>query len=545
MKSLRQRERPATQEHEVNGVVERDKSSRVLADGKKTERAREKVTLLACVLGAVASLGGFIFGYVSGQISGFFLMGDYARRFGSLQADGSYTFSASRQGTIVGLLSIGSLFGALVAGKMADTIGRRLSISLSAFFTCVGTAIEISSSTSWPQFAAGRLVTGLSIGAMSVVVPMYQSESAPAVIRGVIISSYQLLITLGIWTAEMVNWGTESMQSSASWRIPNGLSFAWALILGTSMLFLPESPRYAYSRGRIHEARVSIARLSGLASDSDIVNRQIADIQAKLDEESECAAEFSFVEIFTGPRMLYRTVLGVVLCAGQQLSGANLFFYFGTTVFAATGISNSYTTQAILGSVNVVCTIAGLWIIKRFGRRVTLMAGAAWMMVCFFVYAFVGHFALDPVDPMQTPRAGSALVAFSCLAIAAFAVSWGPLVWTVNAELYPPRYRGTCMSLATASNWFWNFMLSFFTRFITDQIDYLYGLVFAVCCAALVVIVFFFVIESKDRTLEEIDTMYVRRVNAIKSSDWETSDYRREDRATSETGSVSEEVRGH
>lgn len=319
----------------------------------------------------------------SGQISGFFLMQDYAVRFGELQPDGTYTFSAARQGTIVGFLSIGSLFGALIAGKMADTLGRRLSISASAFFTCVGTIIEVSSSTHWVQFAIGRLVTGLSIGSMSVVVPMYQSESTPAVIRGVIVSSYQLLITLGIWTAEMVNWGTESDPSSASWRIPNGLSFAWALCLGTGMLFLPESPRFAYSKGRVDEARLTIARLSGMPPDSDGVNQQIADIQNKLDEENASSAAFHWTEIFTAPRMLYRTILGVVLQAGQQLTGANFFFYFGTTVFAATGISNSYTTQIILGSVNVFCTIAGLWIIKRFGRRVTLMAGAAWMMMCF------------------------------------------------------------------------------------------------------------------------------------------------------------------
>ncbi|RDA86491.1 hypothetical protein CP532_2007 [Ophiocordyceps camponoti-leonardi (nom. inval.)] len=490
----------------------------------------ERVTLLACVLAAVASIGGFIFGYVSGQISGFFLMGDYARRFGSPRGDGTYDFSAARQGTIVGLLSIGALIGALIAGKMADAIGRRLSISLSAFFTCIGTAIEVSSSTSWPQFAVGRLVTGLSIGSMSVVVPMYQSESAPPVIRGVIIASYQLFITLGIWAAEMVNWGTEAIPSSASWRIPNGLSFAWALALGGGMLLLPESPRFAYGRGRVDEARRSIARLAGLPPDADAVNLQIADIQAKIDEESESAAAFRWTEIFTGPRMLHRTMLGVVLQAGQQLTGANFFFYFGTTILAAVGISNSYVTQIVLGTVNVVCTIAGMWIVKRFDRRVTLMAGAAWMMVCFLVYAFVGHFVLDRANPMNTPTAGSVLVTFSCLAIAAFAVSWGPLVWTVNAELYPLRYRSACMGLATASNWFWNF-----TRFITDQIDYLYGLVFAGCCAALVLIVFFFVIESKDRTLEEIDTMYVRRVNAIKSSDWDTSDYRQENRVTSET----------
>lgn len=309
-------------------------------------------------------------------------MDDYARRFGS-RDDGSYDFSAARQGTIVGLVCVGALIGALIAGRMADTIGRRLSISVSAFFTCVGTVIEISSSTHWPQFAVGRLISGLSIGAMSVVVPMYQSESVPAVIRGVVVSSYQLLITLGIWTAEMVNWGTHDMGTSASWRIPNGLSFAWALILGTSMLFLPESPRYQYNRGKTEQARNDIARLCGLPPDSAEVQRQIHDIDAKLSEEKESSADLKLSEIFTGPRMCYRTVLGVVLQAGQQLTGANFFFYFGTTVFQATGISNSYTTQLILGSVNVFCTIVGLWVIKRFGRRVILMTGAAWMMMCF------------------------------------------------------------------------------------------------------------------------------------------------------------------
>ncbi|KAI6784236.1 mfs monosaccharide transporter [Emericellopsis cladophorae] len=481
---------------------------------------KETVTLLACSLGAIASIGGFIFGYISGQISGFFLMDDYASRFGELQPDGSYTFSAARQGTIVGLMSIGALFGSLIAGKVADVIGRRLCISASAFFTCAGTAIEISSQSSWAQFAIGRMVSGLSIGALSVAVPMYQSESVPAVIRGVVVSSYQLLITLGIWTAEMVNWGTEHYTDSTAWRIPNGLSFAWALVLGGGILFMPESPRYAYKHGRVDEARRNIAKLCGVSVDSTIVSRQINDLQAKIDEENKSTAALSYKEIFTAPRMLYRTTLGVILQAGQQLTGANFFFYFGTTVFAATGIQNSYTTQLILGSVNAACTVVGMWVVNRFGRRVVLMAGASWMMMCFFVYAFVGHFALDQEDPMRTPKAGTALVAFSCLAIAAFAVSWAPLVWVVNAELYPLRYRSVCLGLSTASNWFWNFLISFFTRFITDEIDYLYGLVFAGCCAALVLIVFFFVIESKDRTLEEIDAMYVRKVNPIRSSKW-------------------------
>ncbi|KAJ4171911.1 hexose transporter hxt5 [Fusarium falciforme] len=482
--------------------------------------AEQKVTFVACFLGLVASIGGFKFGYVSGQISGFFMMDDYSRRFGELQDDGSYTFSAVRQGTIVGLLSAGCLIGSLIAGNLADSIGRRLTISLTALSTCIGTIIEISSTTHWVQFAIGRLVTGFGIGSLSVVVPMYQSESSPAIIRGILVSCYQLFVTLGIWTAEMVNWGTEARTNSASWRIPNGLSFLWSLILGAGILFLPESPRYAYRKGREEEARNTIARLAGLEPNAPSVNRQIAEMQEKLEEE-RALPDTKWHEIFTGPRMAYRTTLGIVLQAGQQLTGINFFFYFGTTIFASTGLSNSYVTQLILGSVNCACTFAALYIVQKCGRRNALMVGGAWMMMCFFVYAFVGHFALDSENPLNTPAAGAVLVTFSCLAIAAFATTWGPLVWAVVAELYPSQYRSRCMALATAANWLWNFLISFFTRFIVDAIDYFYGLVFAGCCAALVAIVFFFLIESKDRTLEEIDTMYMQHVNPITSSKWD------------------------
>ncbi|KAI1078576.1 general substrate transporter [Whalleya microplaca] len=483
---------------------------------------QQRITFLACFLGLVASIGGFMFGYVSGQISGFFNMPNYAERFGQLQSDGSYGFDAARQGTIIGLLPIGCLIGALVAGQLADAIGRRLAISASATWACVGIVIEISSERQWAQFAVGRLVTGCSIGALSVVVPMYQSESSPAIIRGILVSTYQLFITLGIWTSYMVDWGTEAMDSSASWRIPNGLGFLWSIILGLGILLLPESPRYAYRLGREDEARRTIAKLAGVDTHARTVNDQINQIRIQLQEENT-TEKARWYEIFTGPRMLHRTLLGIVLQAGQQLTGANFFFYYGTTVFKSTGLTNSYVTQIILGSVNVACTFAGLYVVQKVGRRKALMAGAAWIMVCFFIYAFVGRYALNSADPQLTPKAGSALIVFSCLAIAAFATTWGPLVWAVVAELYPARYRAPCMALATASNWFWNFMISFFTRFITDSISYFYGFVFAGCCGALIFIVYFFMIETKDRSLEEIDTMYLLHVSPINSAKWDGS----------------------
>jgi SP family sugar:H+ symporter-like MFS transporter len=238
---------------------------------------------------------------------------DYGRRFGTYDpVTGEYEFSAVRQGAIVGLLPFGSLFGALIAGNIADTMGRRLAISASALFCMIGTIIEITSTSTWIQPALGRLVSGAGIGALSVIVPMYQSESTPARFRGIIIAMYQLFITLGILLANLVCFGTHNMEGSASWRIVVGLSFLPHLFLGAGILFLPESPRFAYRQGREDEARKTIARMAGLDPNAPAVNQQINEIRAKLEEE-RAGAETRWYEIFTGPRMMYRTVLGVIL----------------------------------------------------------------------------------------------------------------------------------------------------------------------------------------------------------------------------------------
>ncbi|KAL1631845.1 hexose transporter hxt5 [Neofusicoccum ribis] len=479
---------------------------------------QRKAPAVAWIMGAVASMGGFLFGYESGQISGIMAMQNFKDRF----ADNG-SFSPARSGTIVGLLCIGTLIGCLCSAPLADKIGRKYSISFWAFFYIVGVIIEITSDTVWAQFAVGRLVGGLGIGSLSTCVPMYQSESIPKSIRGAVVSSYQLMITLGIWTAYMVTYGTEdSYSNSAQWRIPNGLSALWAIILGTSILFMPESPRWAYRVGRVDEARTIMARLNGCERDDELINQDIRDIEEKQQAENT-GGDHPWYEIFTGPRMLYRTLLGMVLQAGQQLTGANYFFYYGTTIFQATGLENSYVTSIILGSVNVGATFIALWVAENCGRRKSLMVGAAWMFMCLFIYAFVGHYKLPNGDGTNNAQAGQVMIVFTCLFIVAFAITWGPLVWAVVAELYPARYRATCMALATASNWLFNFLISFFSTFITNDIDYFYGLVFGGSCFALFWIIYFFMIETKGRSLEEIDTMYVLHVNPITSASWDGS----------------------
>jgi SP family sugar:H+ symporter-like MFS transporter len=350
---------------------------------------------------------------------------------------------------------------------------------------------------------------------------MYQSETAPKYVRGALVSCYQLFITLGIFVAYCINFGTEANNSPRAWKLPMGIGFIWPVIMIFGMFFMRESPRWEYRQGKIDSARKTIAISYSVTEDHPEVQREIREIKEKLDAENAGGGQHVWYEIFTGPRMAYRTFLGMALQALQQLTGANFFFYYGTSIFRSVGLPNSYVTSMILGGVNFGTTFPGLYIVERYGRRPSLIAGGLWMFMCFMVFASLGNFALDQEDPTRSPDVGIAMIVFACLFIAAFAMTWGPIIWALVGEIYPSRYRAKCMALATATNWTWNFLISFFTNYITGDIGYKYGYVFAACCFTGAVVVYLFVCESQNRTLEEIDTMYILGVNPMKSKHWQ------------------------
>ncbi|KAL3479694.1 general substrate transporter [Aspergillus californicus] len=482
-----------------------------------------RITIRATFMGLFVSMGGLLFGYDTGQISGFQEMSDYLERFGELGDDGSYSFSNVRSGLIVSLLSIGTLVGALCGAPIADKLGRKWSITLWCLILIVGLIVQISApSGNWVQVVMGRWTTGLGVGGCSLLVPMYQGESAPKHVRGALICSYQLFVTLGIFLAYCINLGTEDLEGSAQWRITLGITFLFALVLGIGMALFPESPRFDYRHGRIDTARQTMARLYGVPENHRVIIQELAEIQAQLDAET---TEQKWHEFITAPRMFYRIVLGIFLQAFQQLTGANYFFYYGTTVFQGAGISNSFVTQVILGAVNFGTTFGGLYVVENFGRRKSLITGALVMFVLFMIYASIGHFMLDVETPENTPGPGKGLVIVACFFILFYATTWGPIVWSIVAELYPSKYRAKGMALATASNWLWNFLIGFFTPFITGAIDFAYGYVFAGCLLAAAITVYFFVIEGKDRTLEELDWMYVNKVKPWQSASFETPNF--------------------
>jgi MFS transporter, SP family, sugar:H+ symporter len=371
----------------------------------------------------------------------------------------------------------------------------------------------------WYQVAVGRLIAGLGVGALSLLVPMYQGESGPRHVRGALVSTYQLFVTLGIFVAYCIDYGTEALPNTGAWRITMGITYLWAIILGVGIALFPESPRYDYRHGKADQAVANLAKIYGIPQNHRALAQEFEEIKLKYDEE-RAHGEVTWMMMFRAPRMNYRIMVGMLLQSFQQLTGANYFFYYGTTIFEGAGISNSFVTQMILGGVNFGTTFLGLYNIQHFGRRKSLIAGALWMFVCFMVFASVGHFALDRNDPTNTPSAGIAMVCFACFFILGYASTWAPMVWTIIAELYPSEYRARAMSLAVAANWLWNFLLAFFTPFITGAIDFRFGYVFAACLFVSAIMVYFTVIEGKDRTLEQLDTMYVRKVKP-----WESSKY--------------------
>lgn len=383
-------------------------------------------------------------------------MPNFLERFGQRDASGAPYFSNVRSGLIVAMLSIGTLIGALLAAPLADKIGRRLSISSWCVICAIGFVVQIAANTAWYQVMIGRLIAGFGVGALSLLVPMYQAESSPPWIRGAMVCTYQLFITMGIFLAACFNYGTYTHQrnNSGSWRIVLGIGWVYLIILGVGILFFPETPRFAYGKGRKDEAKETLCRVYGAPPHHYSIYVQMEEIEAKF--VSENLVKGSPIQevrsMFKAPRVAYRVALGMTLQAFQQLTGANYFFYYGTTIFQSVQIS-SFVTQMILNGINFGSTFLGLYIVEHYGRRKSLIFGSIWMFVCFLVFASVGHFSLDRVDPANTPQAGVALICFACFFIWGYAITWGPQVWALISELFPSRYRAKGMALSTASNW--------------------------------------------------------------------------------------------
>ncbi|KAF8866522.1 general substrate transporter [Acephala macrosclerotiorum] len=490
-----------------------------------------KISLQTVAICAFPSMAGILFGYDSGWIAGVLAMDAFKRDFGkpnSKEKDAyrGYLYTSTDKALITSILSAGTFCGAMAAGYISDRIGRRNTITLGCIIYTIGVVLEVITHGSIDLLVVGRAIAGLGVGFISATTIMYVSEITPKEIRGSSVGSYQLAITIGLLLAAVVNIGAKYLLDTGAYRIPIAIQFLWALILGIGMLFMPESPRYLVMKKQGGKAAKALAQIHRKDADSKFIEDEYKLIADSYREELAAgAADSGFIDCFKGGfnrgSNLHRTLIGTSIQMFQQLTGVNFIFYYGTTFFQRAGISSPFVISIITAAVNVVSTPIALWGIERLGRRKLLIFGAIGMAICEFIVAIVGT-ALP-----NSTTAQDVLITFVSLFIFCFASTWGPCAWTVCGEIYPQRTRSHSTALSTASNWLWNFVISFVTPYLVDEhkanlgpkIFFIFGAA-AVGCG---VWAYFVVYEASKLSLEEVDRM-MYACSARKSTTWRGRD---------------------
>ncbi|KAI1265636.1 general substrate transporter [Xylariaceae sp. FL1019] len=510
-------------------------------------RVEAPVTFKAYLICAFAAFGGIFFGYDTGWMSGvlaepYFISlytgYDYnydtgmSPNFGpSDDEQGKFSIDAPTSSLFTSILSLGTFLGSLVGADIADNIGRRPTIIGGCLVFIIGCILEIASTNQEVLFVFGRLIAGLGVGFISAVVILYMSEISPRKIRGALVSGYQFCITVGILLANVVVYTSQARPDTGSYRIPIGVQFLWALVLGTGLLFLPESPRYFVKKGKIEEAAKALAFCRGQPIESDYIKDELAEVVANNEFELAHIPQQSYIgswlacfkgSLSNGASPLRRTLLGTGLQAAQQLTGINFIFYFGPQFLTSLHtIDNVFLIQLITTLVNVLSTPISFYTIEKFGRRKLLICGGAAMVFCQYLIAILGVTAARPGN--GNDAAVKAQIAFIAINIAFFASTWGPSAWVVVGEIFPLPIRARGVGLSTASNWLWNTIIAVITPYLVSEtkanlqskVFFLWGstAVFSTLFA------YFLVPELKGLSLEQAD-MCMSAVSPRKSASW-------------------------
>ena len=451
------------------------------ADSETLRPARRRNALI-WFFGA---LGGILWGYDTGVISGAMLF---------IKKD--IPLSPLQQGLVVSGLLVGAMVGAGASGRLADLWGRRRMVLIAAVVFTAGTAAAMTAMASW-TLVASRFVIGIGVGITSVVVPLYLTELAPKHMRGALTSLMQLLVTLGIFVAYLVDYG---LADAGAWRWMLGLGALPALLLGLGISFQPESPRWLVKRGRTEQARSVLRRLRGIHQEQ--ADDELQEIRQSLQDQQ---VEHSVgLRQLLAPRLRPVLLLGLGLVFFQNFLGINTIIYYAPTLLTTLGFGTSGAILANvgIGLVNVLMTLPALRLIDRVGRRSLLLVGSVGMLASMLVLgvANVAGMAYGPGLVVLT------LVSI-VIYIASYAVSWGPVQWVMLPELFPLRMRGSAVGLCVIFNWLFNMLVSLVFPMLLDVSGpgpmFLFFALMAVCA---VWFVRGALVETKGKSLEQIET---------------------------------------
>ncbi|KAE8445719.1 hypothetical protein EG329_012898 [Mollisiaceae sp. DMI_Dod_QoI] len=475
-----------------------------------------------------ACIGGLLYGYNQGVFSGVLTMPAFGRHMDD------YISNTSKKGWLTSILELGAWLGSLLSGFMAEAASRKYGILIATAVFILGVVIQTTAiSAGHNSILAGRFITGMGVGSLSMIVPMYNAEVAPPEVRGSLVALQQLAICFGIMVSFWIDYGTNYIggtgahQHEAAWLLPISLQLAPAVVLFCGILFMPFSPRWLVHHNREEEARRVLASLRGLPQDHELVELEFLEIKAQSLFEKRTVAEhwphlreltawntfkLQFVAIgslFKTKAMFRRVVVATVTMFFQQWTGINAILYYAPTIFQNIGLSGntiSLLATGVVGIVMFLATIPSVLYIDRLGRKPILTVGAIGMATCHIIIAGIVAKYRDSFPEHR--GAGWGAVAMVWLFVIHFGYSWGPCAWIIVAEIWPLSNRPYGIALGASSNWMNNFIVGQVTPDMISGISYGTYLIFGILTFIGAGFIWFFVPETKRLTLEEMDVIF-------------------------------------
>lgn len=451
------------------------------------------------IIAIIATLGGLLFGYDTGVVSGALLF---------MRSDLHLTPFTT--GLVTSSLLFGAAFGALAAGHLADAMGRRrIIITLAVIFAIGAIGTSLAPDVEW--MIASRLFLGLAVGGAAATVPVYIAEIAPANKRGQLVTLQELMIVSGQLLAYISNaafnevWGGEN-----TWRWMLALSIVPAVLLWIGMIFMPDSPRWLVMKGNTQEARKVLEKTRA----AEDVEWEYEEIEETI-EENRQKGKGRLRDLAT-PWLMKVFLLGIGIASIQQLTGVNTIMYYAPTMLTAAGLSNDAALFATIsnGVISVLMTFVGIALIGKVGRRPLVLIGQIGCTCCLFFIGAVCYFMpehhLGEVNLIRAYLVLAGMLIFLCFQQGALS----PVTWLLLSEIFPARMRGICMGGAVFALWIANFIISMAFPVLLAAFG-LSGafLTFAVIGIGGSIFVIRFIPETKGRSLEQVEHYFYALYN--------------------------------
>ncbi|KEP53024.1 putative MFS monosaccharide transporter [Rhizoctonia solani 123E] len=460
---------------------------------------------LLYALTCFASLGVFLFGYDQGVMSGIITGPQFQAYFKQP--------NRNQIGTMVAILEVGAFITSIASGRVADIIGRRRTLFTGACIFVVGGAIQ-TFTTGFEVMVLGRIVSGFGVGLLSTIVPIYQSEISPAEHRGKLACIEFTGNIFGYASSVWIDYFASFLEGDWSWRLPLFMQCVIGGILAAGSLLLPESPRWLIDHDFLDEGRKVISDLHGVDLDDVKVTAEFDEIKDMV-EKDRLVGDRSYLAMWRQYRQ--RVLIAMSSQAFAQLNGINVISYYAPMVFEQAGWigREAILMTGINGVIYVLSTIPTWYLVDVWGRRAILMSGAAVMAVALTATGWFMY-----VDQIYTPNA---VVVCVIVFNAAFGFSWGPIPWLYPPEIMPLAFRAKGVSMSTATNWLFNWIVGQVTPTLQEVIEWrLYPMHAFFCCCSFI-LVYFLYPETMGIPLEEMDVVFGEERPTNDDDDSETS----------------------